>query len=166
MTLKDVTHDRKRGVRGQGLTAMELIIALVIVVILAAVSVPFILGALESYRLRAAAWQVAGDLRLTRQKAVSTLKKHRLSFNDSRAPADPNTYTIEKENGGWAKLTPAPLTFSKGVNIDPTSTPTTRKIEFDVKGRATQVGTIRLRSKAGGYDISVDTVGRVRVTKL
>ncbi len=153
--------------RCQGLTAMELIIALVIIIILAAVSVPFILGALESYRLRAASWQLAGDLRLVRQKAVSTLKKHRLSFNDQQAQIDRNTYTIEiEEGGGWNKLTPVPITFSSGINIDPTSTPKERKIEFDVKGKPARSGTIRLRSKAGGYDISVDTVGRVNVTKL
>jgi len=161
---------RKKGTRA-GFTAMELIITLIIIFILAAVSVPFILGALQSYRLRAAAWQIAGDLRLARQKAVSTQKRHRVTFVDSAAAKDKNTYVIEREEGTgpnpWVQDSPGRSSFSPGVNIDPTSTPSDRRITFDPKGvlSGTLGSTIRVNNSSGTFEIVTDSIGRVKVCK-
>ncbi|MDH7498766.1 MAG: prepilin-type N-terminal cleavage/methylation domain-containing protein, partial [candidate division NC10 bacterium] len=75
-----------------GFTAVELLIAIVLLIIVSAVAVPFVLGTIQDYRLRTAAWQVAGDLRLARQKAVASGKAYRFTFNKMSASTDPNSY--------------------------------------------------------------------------
>ena len=148
-----------------GVTVPELLIAVALIAIVAAVSIPLVTGILQGYRLRAAAWQLASDLRLARQKAVSTQTSHRISLNNSQASTDPNTYIIERQTGGsWVKDLPGFGRFKLpfDVVIDP-STPVT-SISFNAKGNAFTT-IVRLKNNAGGYEIKVEQTGRVQPCK-
>lgn len=153
---------RKKGTRA-GFTAMELIITLIIIFILAGISVPFILGALQSYRLRAAAWQIAGDLRLARQKAVSTQKNHRVCFQDcgSGITVPSNGYVIQREDPPWV-LDSQGLSLPPGVTLSQNAS--YGKITFNPKGTV-NAATVTLRNASGQYEVVIATSGRVKVCK-
>jgi len=65
-----------------GFTLPELLLTVGLVGIVSAAALPTLAGTVQSYRVRTAAWQVAGDLRLARQKAVSSNHRHRVCFSD------------------------------------------------------------------------------------
>lgn len=153
-----------------GVTVPELLIGIALIAIVAAVSIPVVNGILQGYRLRAAAWQLAGDLRLARQKAVSTQTSHRISLNNSQASTDPNTYIIERQTGPstWVKDLPSFGRFKLpfDIVIDPggccSSSPAS--ISFNAKGNVLTT-TVRLKNNAGGYEIKVEQTGRVQPCK-
>ena len=158
----------------QGFTATELLVAVMVLLIIVAAATPFLLGTIQNYRLRGGAWQVAGDLRLARQKAVSWGKSYRFTFKNKNASSDPNSYLIERNEGGstWTSdpanriylQTPGGPTY---IMIDPSSTPSGTPIVFSANGTVTPTGTIKLIDARGkSYEIVINSVGRVRVTKL
>src|SRR3972149_6235762 len=55
----------------RGFSLMEILMVAAALVVLAGMAMPSVFRTLEVYRLRGAAWNLAGDLRLARQKAVS-----------------------------------------------------------------------------------------------
>ncbi len=63
---------------GRGVTALELVTIVVVCVILGAIAVPGMSPVVLRYRLRGAAWQLAGDVRLARQRAVTLRKRYRV----------------------------------------------------------------------------------------
>ena len=150
---------------------MELLIACAILVLLVGISIPLVSNAVEAYRLRAAAWQVAGDLRLARQRAISMQKRHRLCFMNCVASVAANTYVLERDEGipgtaQWVQDSAVPLNLPQGVSADAsqTSNPGGR-IAFDVRGEADAFGTLRVANSAGNYAITISRVGRVLVCK-
>lgn len=155
----------------RGLTVMELLIATAILVLLTGISVPFVSSAVEAYRLRGAAWQLAGDLRLARQRAVSTQQRYRLCFTDCVTSVAPNTYVFERDNGvagspAWVAESQMPLAHPQGVSVDATRTSGNRgSVVFDVKGDADAFGTLTVANSAGIYQIKTDRMGRVVVCK-
>jgi Tfp pilus assembly protein FimT len=153
---------------------MELLIATAILVLLTGISVPFVSSAVEAYRLRGAAWQLAGDLRLARQRAISMQKRHRLCFMNCAASVAVNTYVFERDDGAagapvWVRESQMPLALPAGVSVDASQTSgnaTTRgRVVFDVKGDADAFGTLRVGNGAGRYDIKTSSHGRVLVCK-
>ncbi len=158
----------------KGFTAMELLISVLVLLIVIAVSTPFMLGAIQNYRLRGSAWQVAGDLRLARQKSVSSGRPYRLTFNNESAGSDPNSYTVERQEvGGTWTMDPAsrirlqPTGSPTYVRIDSTSTPGGGVINFSANGTVSTTGTIKLIDNRGKrYDVAINSVGRVNVTKI
>ena len=161
-----------------GFTAMELLIAILVFLIVAAVSTPFMLGAIQDYRLRGAAWQVVGDLRLARQKSVASGRKYRLWFHHNGAASDRNSYKIQRLLGvdwtaGPTEDDPShPIYLQQPgsptyVMIDSTtSTPADGKIYFSATGTVSNYGTmILVDSRGKRYHVIINSVGRVRVVK-
>jgi len=160
----------------KGFTAAELLIALLVAIVAIAATTPFILATIQSHRLRTAAWQVAGDLRLARQKSVSSGRPYRLTFNNNSAGSDPNSYIVE-----WQKVDPATGTVTwimdpnnrirlqqtgspTYVRIDSTSTPAGGVMGFSANGAVSPAGTIKLVDGRGKkYDVVINSVGRVKV---
>ncbi|MFH0872841.1 MAG: GspH/FimT family pseudopilin [bacterium] len=161
--------------RGQrGFTATELLIAVMVLLIIVAAATPYLLGTIQNYRLRGGAWQVAGDLRLARQKSVASGRPFKLTFKDRTASTDPNSYIIQRQevSGTWTG-DPAPRIYLQTtggptyVMIDSTSTPVGGVLNFAANGTVPTAGTIRLVDGRGKrYDVVVNSMGRVRVTKL
>lgn len=155
-----------RGDAERGFTIVELLTGLVVIVTLAGIAVPHVIEMLLAYRLRTAAWQVASLLHQTRHHAVASLRRHRLSFEPAGDEGSGGSYQLEVEDGArWVPGRFTPRVLPGGVSIDPTSTPRTKVIPFDPRGTVTPTGTIRLRSKAGGYEVAVSSQGRVAVRK-
>lgn len=155
----------------RGVTVMELLIAITIVILLAAVAIPAVSRGLEGYRLRTAAWQLAGDLRLARQRAISAQNRYRLCFANCVISVAPNTYVFERNDGiaggaQWVQDSAVPRSLPQGVSADAsrTSNPGGR-IAFDVRGEADAFGTLTVVNSAGNYAITINRVGRVLVCK-
>lgn len=148
----------------QGITLMELMIVLMVAALLAAAATPWILGTIESYRVRSAAWEVAGDLRLARQRAVSTQVRHRFCISNCDSPVPTGGYLLERQGTPWTvDLVRADL--PNGVAVLPT-TLTDGKLTFEAKGGVSgALGCIDVTNATEGYTIKTAISGRVRVDK-
>jgi Tfp pilus assembly protein FimT len=150
--------------RARGVTAIELIIIVSLMVMLAAVAVPTMSPVVMSSRLRGAAWQLAGDLRLTRQKAITFRLRHRVCVaNCALLSLSAGQYSIEREqtfnnwlsdSGGVAAKLPADVTM--------TTTASGGRVTFDQKGMASGA-TFTLTNLSGSYEVKIGATGRVRV---
>ena len=149
----------------------------IVIVVMAAVSIPVIAPRYRDYQMRSAAWQIAGDLRLARQRAVTTRNTYRFTFiaqgDPAPNPSTYNTYVIEylpPQGAVWVQETPPVAGTRKAlagpVRIDPTSSPAspTRRIQFASNGSVVPTGTVRIVGPGGvTLSIVVDQVGRVQV---
>ncbi len=164
---------RALGARGGGFTYVEALMTALVIVVMAGVSLPVVVPRYRTYQIRAAAWQIAGDLRLSRQRAVTTRNPYRFVFADAVAAADPNTYAIQSgaQQGGvrvWVQeRPPAPgvrTALAGPIHIHTSSTPRTRAITFNPNGSVVPTGTIRLAGSDGiALSVTVDQAGRVQV---
>ena len=150
----------------RGVTLIEILIIVTLVVVVAGVAMPWFLGVIESYRLRVAAWELAGDLRLARQKAVTTQVRHRICLLNCTSAVPAGGYLLERKvtDTDWAlDVTRADL--SDGVVI--TTNGPGDKITFDTKGElsGTLGTTTALTNGTGTYEVKVASTGRVRVCK-
>jgi len=153
-------------VRGgqRGVTLIEILIIVTLLVVVAGVAMPWFLGVIEAYRLRVAAWELAGDLRLARQKAVTTQVRHRICLLNCTSPVPIGGYLLERQAAGWVlDVTRADL--PDGVVI--TTNGPGDKITFDTKGElsGTLGTTTTLTNGTGIYEVRVASTGRVRVCK-
>ena len=143
-----------------------------VIVVMTAVSIPVLTPRYQAYQMRSAAWQVAGDMRLARQRAVTTRVCYRFAFADTTAASDPNSYVIQHATPGgcsdpWIQEIPAGQGMRQrlagAIHIDPSSTSTSGNITFYPNGRVFG-GTIRLTGPGGAVrTVTVDSVGRVQV---
>jgi prepilin-type N-terminal cleavage/methylation domain-containing protein len=156
----------------RGFTLAEVLVTATIVAIVAGAAVPLVAARLQDYRLRAVAWQLAGDLRLGRQRAVTTRVRYRVVFAVRGAATDPDSYAIEyatRPAGAevWVRERPlaAGVRFhvGSGIHIDPASTPRTGQIAFNPNGSVVPTGSIRLAGPRGIMTVTIDQVGRVQV---
>ena len=146
----------------RGVTVVELLTLLALLVVLAALAIPTISPIVLRYRVRGAAWQVAGDLRLARQRAVTIKKRFRFCVAGCAVPIPAGGYSVEREEGamgsgtwvneqGVASRLPPDVTI--GVNAVPT---------FTLTGTAAS-GTVTVSNLLGAYEVTVAQSGRVRV---
>ena len=103
----------------RGFTAIELLVAVAIVPIVAAVSMPFFLAAMESSRLNGAARRIAGDLRLAQSLAVSRggIYGWHWGGDPNGAPPGPTFYRIEKDTGTACNWPAVGDTISSNGNV-------------------------------------------------
>lgn len=138
-------------------TVAELLIVVSVVAIITVASLPTFTGTIRGYRLRSAAWQIAGDLRLARAKAVSTNRRHRICFNNCGGPVPADGYLIQREEGsGWA-IDSVVKPPSGGVRVTSNGT-----ITFAETGDAAG-GTVILMSDLESLQVRTHFTGRVRV---
>jgi Tfp pilus assembly protein FimT len=107
--------------------------------------------------LRTAAWQIAHDLRLARQKAVTTGRRHRVCFSGCGSPVPVNGYLIQRQDGAvWQldQMVPSP---QDGLEVRSNAT-----LTFAETGEAAG-GTITISSAWGSYQVRAHFTGRVRV---
>src|SRR3970040_2672773 len=81
--------------RAGGFTLTEIIVAMAIISILAAIAIPNWSTLLPTYALNSAARQVQSELHRLKSRAVAENTHYRVVFSGS-------TYTIEKDSGGYA----------------------------------------------------------------
>lgn len=143
----------------QAFTLVESLFTIGLIVLLSAISLPTMAGMIAAYRARTAAWQIAGDLRLARTKAVSTNRSHRVCFGGCGAAVPTDGYLIQrKEGSGWEidSMVQAPNTavhVTSNVNFT-----------FGTSGEGNG-GTVTLVSGSRSYEVRAHYTGRVRVCK-
>jgi len=150
----------------RGFSLMEILMVAAALVVLAGMAMPSVFRTLEVYRLRGAAWNLAGDLRLARQKAVSLQLNHRICFANCDGAAVPaGGYLLQRKDS----VGPPVVWFvdvRRGDLPDGlTLTWTADAVTYDLKGEASG-STITLTNSAGTYGVVASPSGRVRACKV
>lgn len=136
-----------------------------ILLVVAGLAAPWILGTLQAYRLRVAAWEIAGDLRLARQRAVSLQQRHRICFSGCSAAVPEGGYLLEREQAAGVWVVDASRSdLPDGITI--TTTAPTGTVTFEAKGEISgAMATITLTNETGTYQLTTAQTGRVQVCK-
>ncbi len=148
--------------RPRGVTVIELLILVVLLVILAAFAIPGMSPVVLNLRLRGAAWQVGGDLRLARQRAVTIRKRFRICMTGCAISVPAGAYSLERDDGApgtpqWVSETGAPVRLPPDVTVTANATPV-----FTQNGMASGC-TLTVSNVMGSYQVVVGSTGRVRV---
>ena len=145
---------------GRGLTIVELLTLIVVVAILAAFAIPGMSPVVLRHRLRGAAWQLTGDLRLARQRAVTVRKRFRVCVTNCVISVPAGSYSIEREDspGLWVSDTGAVVRLPSDVTI----AATTETATFKTNGMAGPT-SLTVSNILGSYQLTVANTGRVRV---
>jgi len=145
----------------RGVSLMEILMVVVAVAVMAGMAMPSLLGTMERYRLRAAAWELAGDFRLARQKAVSLQQSHRICLANCGSPVPAGGYLLERQDAtGWTlDLTRSDL--PNGLSV----TWTGDKVTYNNRGEASG-STVTLTNSVGTYEVKASPSGRVRACKV
>ena len=149
----------------RGVTLVEMVTLVALLVVLAALAIPTISPIVLRYRVRGAAWQVAGDLRLARQRAVTLKRRFRFCITGCAITVPPGSYSVEKESGAlgsnvWVNENGVATVLPPDVAIAANTTP-----RFTLIG-TTDVGTngtVTLSNFLGVYHVVVAQSGRVQV---
>ncbi len=142
----------------RGVTAVELLILVVLLIILAAFAIPGISPVVLNLRLRGAAWQLGGDLRLARQRAVTARSQFRICVTSCAISVPAGAYSLERNDGtGWVSETGTAVRLPPGVGVSATAT-----ASFGQTGTAS-ASTFTLSNVMGTYVVVVNPTGRVRV---
>ncbi len=141
---------------------MELLTLVVLVAILAAIAIPSVTPVVLRHRLRGAAWQLGGDLRLARQRAVTLQQRFRICVTDCAIPVPAGRYSLERDDGTalnprWVSEDGVAVRLPRDVAVSATAT-----ASFAPTGTASG-STFTLSNLLGTYQITVSSVGRVRV---
>ena len=157
-------HPRSPVKAGRGVTFIELIILTLALVILASISIPRMGPVVQTFRLRGAAWQLGGDLRLARQRALTSQQRFRVCVSSCLVPMQEGQYSLERDigkpgNAKWISETGATTKLPPDVTISATATAT-----FSPDGMASG-STYTLKNLVGKYEVRVAATGQVRVCK-
>jgi len=133
------------------MTLLESSITVAIISVTAAVAVPSLLRARESYALDAAARQVAGNLQSARIKAISRNRDCRLRVTSVAS------YAIECEDPVWN--VDETVVLRSGFQITANATP-----RFHRRGNASPTATITVSNTWGRTRrVIVNITGRIRL---
>ena len=138
----------------RGFTLMELMATLGVAAILMAIAIPNFMSTLPSLRLNDAARQVATDLQQIRMKAIAQNIPYQMTLSST-------TYVLKKCNDSSCTT----FTNDSGDIVLPTGitvlTPPTA--QFQPRGTAAALTTIRLTNGSSSKWVCVRTVGRVNI---
>ena len=131
----------------------ESCIAAIVISTAAAVTLPSMNRARQTYTLRAAAYDVAARLHFTRISAISRSCDCRVVVTSA------TTYVIECDQGSGSWQPIERLTVPRGITIEANARP-----EFHRRGNVSPTATITLRNTAGAIRrVIVNVNGRVRL---
>ncbi len=149
---------------GRGFTYYELLIVTVILLIILMIGIPRMGSVVSHFRLRSAAWQLAGDLRLARQRAVTLRTRMRVCLSSCVLNVPTGAYSVEIDRGtpsspNWKSETGFAVRLPQDVGVSTTATAT-----FASTGAAS-AGTYTLTNVVGAYEVAVNPSGQVRVCR-
>lgn len=134
-----------------GFTLLELITALAIAALLAAIAIPRWSLLLPTYRLNSSARQIQSELHRIKMQAASENVGFQLVFSEGAAD-----YTIQRDSSPWQTK---PL--AEGIMIAKAGT-----ISFSPRGTAGADRVRLLNEKGECTQVVVSATGRVRICKL
>lgn len=153
----------------KGISIIEILMVALTLAVLAGMGMPSLLRTLDAYRLRGAAWNLAGDLRLARQKAVSIQVQHRICFTGCSGVVPAGGYLLERENPGGPPPGWVVDVFRSDVpdGVAIANNAPGGKLTFDTKGAlwGAMGATMTLTNGGGTYEVVTAITGRVRVCK-
>jgi Tfp pilus assembly protein FimT len=141
---------------------MELLTVTIALLILASIGIPRMSPVVQQFRLKGAAWQLAGDLRLARQRSVTTQKRFRLCVTNCAISVPTDTYSVEWDQGSvaspsWRSDTGVAAKLPLDVALSASAT-----VTFVPSGMASG-STITLTNLIGTYQVKVGSTGQVTV---
>ncbi len=145
----------------QGITLIEIMVVLAIIVVLASMAVPFFSQTFENVRLREAARKVYADLYQAKVKAMETGGCVKVSFNSST-----NSYSMSLYNDPKCTVFNSTLgNVSVGDEFKDVSIANDVEIDFDNMGMTRGgVGSVELKdSKGRTVRVVVSFTGSVRI---
>jgi type IV fimbrial biogenesis protein FimT len=141
----------------QGHTLMELMVVIAVMGITSALALPNFLTINSSEQVRSATEEIASELRLARQLAMTHRDRVRITF-------DPEAQALVSQfvNGSETTLHHVYRYGDKGIAIDePSAGP---EVLFHPSGRSATATTIHLRNKEGRTEtLTVGITGRVSI---
>jgi type IV fimbrial biogenesis protein FimT len=144
-----------------GFTLTELLIAVSIIGVLAAIAVPNVLGEMPKFRLNGAANQIVGDLMAARMKAVSRSRNVKIFFpsGDQYKICDDadNNGTVDDCEGD-SRIIDIQSNY-KGITLSSTNNPI-----FSPRGTASNLATISVTNSAGTKNITIAITGRIQIS--
>ncbi len=169
MSVTACDPDRLKSVHPDGLTVLELVVALGLIGLLGGVAILQMQPLLAQMRLASSARQIATDLQVMRMRAIAQNRRFRVTFRPST-----RDYVIDKEEGSsWVRLVlhshtsasavDAVIPLASGVTI--TAVNSGGDVIFIPRGYVDGGITITLGSVAASdtKKIIVNLAGRVRV---
>ncbi len=157
-----MARTRRGPAGGRGFTYVELLIVTVIFLIVLMIGIPRVGSVVSHFRLRSAAWQLAGDLRLGRQRAVTLRTRMRVCLSSCALTVPAGRYSVEIDRGAlsspnWKSETGVAVGLPKDVGISTTAT-----VTFGSTGAAS-MGCYTLTNAVGSYHVVVNLTGQVRI---
>jgi Tfp pilus assembly protein FimT len=148
----------------RGVSIIEILMVALALAVMAGMALPSVSRTLETTRLRGAAWNLAGDLRLARQKAVSLQLDHRICFANCVEAVPAGGYLLERK----VSAGPPAVWFVDVRRADLpdglTLIPEADKVTYDLKGEASG-SKVTFTNSVGTYEVVASPSGRVRACK-
>jgi type IV fimbrial biogenesis protein FimT len=145
--------------RAGGFTFIEILVALGIIAILAAIAIPNWSTLLPNYALNSAARQVQSELQKAKSRAVSENAKYQLVFSTTDY-----SYSIQRDTGSGWQSTGENKPLPDGITLAGTSDTT---LGFTSRGTSSDTSndkTVKLCNiKNKGKNVVLGTLGRVRI---
>jgi prepilin-type N-terminal cleavage/methylation domain-containing protein len=142
--------------RRDGFTLTEIIVAMAIISILAAIAIPNWSTLLPNYALKSAARQVQSELHKLKSRAVSENANFRLVFSTT-------SYSFEKYSSGSYTATGESRTLPDGITLAGTSDTTlgftSRGTSIDSTDKTVKLCNI----KSSGKNVVLSDLGRIRI---
>lgn len=157
-------QSKRRASDPRGVTFIELITLTIAILILAMIGIPRISPIVQNFQLKGSAWQLAGDLRLARQRAVTTQRRFRVCVTNCKIALPVGAYSVELEQPPvgslqWVSETGAPAMLRPGVCVSANGAGTAT---FAANGMASG-NTFTLYNLIGEYQVTVGSTGQVTV---
>jgi Tfp pilus assembly protein FimT len=158
---------------GKGFTYFELLIVAAVFLIMLMVGIPRMGTAVKHFRLRSAAWQLGGDLRLARQRAVTLRRRVRVCVSSCAISVPAGSYSVEIDRGtpsspNYVSETGRAVTLPDGVGLASSSASAIFASTGMASGSTFTLGIDVPNATGGtdswGYRVVVNSTGQVVVT--
>lgn len=139
-----------RKLNSAGFTLMEVMTAISLIAIVAAIGMPAFTRALPALRLTDAARQVATELQHVRMRAIARGIPQQITFSTS-------SYIVQQCNGACTNES-GNIALPEGVTATAATTP-----RFEPRGTVNTAAAITLSNGAAQKYVCVTTIGRVNI---